>query len=74
MCSSDLECDLGLYISFDDVYRMVVNITVHMAGPLTQDEADHLVERAKAVCPYVDATKNNITLNTKALLDTPVEA
>ena len=69
-----VECDLGLYISFDDIYRMVVNITVHMAGPLTQDEADHLVERAKAVCPYVDATKNNVTLNTKALLDTPVEA
>lgn len=69
-----VESELGLYISFDDVYRMVINITVHMAGPLTQDEADHLVERAKAVCPYVDATKNNVTLNLKALLDTPVEA
>jgi len=47
---------------------------VHMAGPLDQGEADNLLERARGICPYVDATKNNITLNLKALLDTPVAA
>lgn len=69
-----VESDVALYISFDDAYRMVVNLTVHMAGPVSQEDADHLIERALAVCPYVDATKNNITLNVKALLDTPEPA
>jgi osmotically inducible protein OsmC len=69
-----VEADLSMYITFEDAYRMALTLTVHMAGPLSQEDADHLLERAKAVCPYVDATKNNITLNLKAVLDTPVTA
>jgi len=69
-----VEAELGLYISFDDVYRMVLTLTVHMAGPLTQSDADFLLERAREVCPMAGATKNNVTLNLKAVLDTPVPA
>jgi osmotically inducible protein OsmC len=45
-----------------------------MAGPLEQADADNLIERAKGICPYVDVTKNNMTLTLKAVLDTPVTA
>jgi osmotically inducible protein OsmC len=69
-----VEADLSMYVSFDDVYRMALTLVVHMAGPLDQDTADSLIERARVICPYVDATKNNITLNLSAVLDTPVTA
>lgn len=36
--------------------------------------ADKLLERARGICPYADAVKNNMTLNVKAVLDTPVAA
>jgi osmotically inducible protein OsmC len=45
-----------------------------MAGSLSQEDADHLLERAKGICPYVDLTKNNMTLNLSAVVDTPVAA
>jgi len=69
-----VEADLSMYITFEDAYRMALTLTVHMAGPLDQAAADNLLERAKGICPYVDATKNNLTLNLAALLDTPVAA
>lgn len=69
-----VEADLSMFITFEDAYRMALTLTVHMAGALTQDDADNLLERAKGVCPYVDATKNNVSLTLKAELDTPVTA
>lgn len=69
-----VEADLSMYITFEDAYRMAMTLTVHMAGPLDQDTADNLLERAKGICPYVDATKNNVSLTLKAVLDTPVPA
>ena len=67
-----VEAELSMYITFEEVYRMALRLTVHMAGPLDQDTADNLMERAKGICPYVDATKNNVSLNLSAVLDTPV--
>ena len=69
-----VEADLSMFITFEDAYRMALTLTVHMAGPLDQDAADNLLERAKGICPYVDATKTNITLNLAAVLDTQVTA
>lgn len=69
-----VEADLSMYITFEDAYRMALTLTVHMAGPLDQAAADNLLERAQGICPYVDATRNNLTLNLVALLDTPVAA
>lgn len=70
-----VEAELSLYITFEDTYRMALSLTVHMAGPqLDQATADDLLQRAKGICPYVDATKNNLTLNLKAVLDTPEAA
>ena len=67
-----VEADLSMFVTFEDAYRMALTLTVHMAGPLDQDAADNLLERAKGICPYVDATKNNLSLTLKAVLDTPV--
>jgi lipoyl-dependent peroxiredoxin len=69
-----VEAELSMFVTDEDAYRMVLALTVHMAGPLDQATADNLVERAKGICPYVDATKNNVTLKLTALLDTPVTA
>ncbi len=69
-----VEAELSMYITFEDAYRMAMTVTVHMAGELDQAQADQLLERAKGICPYVDATKNNVTLNLNAVLDTPVAA
>ena len=69
-----VEADLSLYVTFEDTYKMALTLTVHMAGPLDQPTADDLLQRAKAICPYVDATKNNVTLNLSAVLDTPPAA
>lgn len=69
-----VEAELSMYTTLDDAYRMALTLTVHMAGALSQFDADNLLERAKGICPYVDATKNNVTLNLAAVLDTPVAA
>jgi lipoyl-dependent peroxiredoxin len=69
-----VEADLSMFITFEDAYRMALSLIVHMAGPLDQASADNLLERARGICPYVDATKNNVSLTLKAVLDTPVSA
>jgi len=69
-----VEAELSMFITFEDAYRMALTLTVHMAGALDQASADNLLERAKGICPYVDATKNNVALNLKAVLDMPVAA
>jgi osmotically inducible protein OsmC len=69
-----VEAELSMYTTLDDAYRMALTLTVHMAGSLDQADADDLVTRARAVCPFVDATRNNVALTTAAVLDTPVTA
>jgi len=69
-----VEATLAMYVTIEDAYRMGLSLAVHMAGALTQGDADELVERAKGICPYVDATKSNVTLNLSAVLDNPQAA
>ena len=69
-----IEAALSMYVNFEGVYRMALSLTAFMAGPLEQSTADSLMERAKGICPYVDATKSNMSLNLKAVLDTPESA
>jgi osmotically inducible protein OsmC len=69
-----VEAELSMYVTFEDAYSMALTLTVHMAGALSQSDADDLIERAKAICPYVDATKGNVSLHLRAVLDQPVEA
>ena len=69
-----VEAALSMFVTDEDAYRMALTLVVHMAGPLEQADADNLIERARGICPYVDATKNNVTLHLRAVLDTPVTA
>ena len=69
-----VEAVLSMYVNFEGAYRMALSLTAFMAGALDQDTADNLMERAKGICPYADATKTNMSLNLKAVLDTPVTA
>ena len=69
-----IEATLSMYVNFEGVYRMALSLTAFMAGPLDQVAADNLMERAKGICPYVDATKTNMSLNLRAVLDTPEAA
>lgn len=69
-----LEAVLSMYVNFEGAYRMALSLTAFLAGALDQATADSLMERAKGICPYADATKTHMTLNLKAILDTPPEA
>lgn len=66
---SYVEAKVSMYVTDEHRYRMGLNFTVHMAGPLDQATADSLLERAHGICPYGDATKNNITLKMQAVVD-----
>ncbi|MBB2932247.1 Ohr family peroxiredoxin [Paraburkholderia silvatlantica] len=69
-----MESTLSMYVNFEGAYRMALSLTAFMAGTLDQPTADSLMERAKGICPYADATRGNMTLNLKAVLDTRVAA
>ncbi len=63
------EAELSMYVTFEGAYRMALTLTVYMAGALDQATADALLQRAKGICPYADATKGSMTLNLSAVLD-----
>ncbi|CAG9267851.1 Ohr family peroxiredoxin [Paraburkholderia unamae] len=67
-----IESTLSMYVNFEGAYRMALSLTAFMAGTFDQPTADSLMERAKGICPYADATKGNMTLNLKAVVDIPV--
>lgn len=66
-----IEAVLSMYVNFEGAYRMALSLTAVMAGTLDQATADSLMQRAQGICPYADATKTNMTLNLKAVLDAP---
>jgi osmotically inducible protein OsmC len=66
-----IESALSMYVNFEGAYRIALSLTAYMAGALDQACADGLLERARGICPYVDLTKTNMSLNLKAVLDTP---
>lgn len=69
-----VEAQLSMYVNFEGAYRMALSLAVTLAGALDQAMADRLLERAKGICPYADATRNNMTLNLRAVLDQPAAA
>ncbi|WP_028310438.1 Ohr family peroxiredoxin [Derxia gummosa] len=71
---SYVEAEMSMYVTFEGQYKIALTLTVHMAASFDQNTADSLLERAKGICPYSDATKGNMTLNLKAVLDTPPAA
>ena len=66
-----VESKLSQFQDFEGGYRMALSMVVYLAGPLDQPTADDLVQRAQGICPFQAAIKNNVTVNLKAVLDTP---
>ncbi len=48
-------------------FQFAVDLDVRISG-LTQEEADNLVEEAKHVCPYSNATRGNIDVSVKVII------
>jgi osmotically inducible protein OsmC len=68
---SYVEADLSLYVTDEHRYRVGLSFTVHMAGDMDQPTADSLLQRAHGICPYADATKNNLSVKLTAVVDRP---
>ncbi len=68
-----VEAEVSLYKNFEDAYRFSLSFATILHG-IDQVTADSLVERALKVCPYTDATKNNVTVKAVAILEAPAEA
>jgi osmotically inducible protein OsmC len=68
---SYVEADLSLYVTDEHRYRVGPSFTVHMAGDMDQPTADSLLQRAHGICPYADATKNNLSVKLTAVVDRP---
>jgi osmotically inducible protein OsmC len=68
-----VEAEISLFKNFEEAYRMALRFTVILHG-IDQPTADSLVERALKVCPYTDATKNNVTVSASAVLEDPALA
>ncbi|MGF6508908.1 hypothetical protein [Paraburkholderia sp. 32] len=49
-----------MYMNLEGAYGMALSLTVLMAGTLDRATADSLLERAKGICPYLDAWLRNI--------------
>ncbi|MBB5462575.1 hypothetical protein HDG33_006249 [Paraburkholderia sp. Cpub6] len=49
-----------MYMNLEGAYGMALSLTVFMAGTLDQATAGSLLERAKGICPYLDAWLRNI--------------
>lgn len=68
-----VEAEISLFKNFEEAYRMSIRFTAILHG-IDQPTADSLVERALKVCPYTDATKNNVTVSASAVLEDPALA
>lgn len=68
-----VEAEISLYKNFEEAYRFSIAFSTILHG-IDQVTADSLVERALKVCPYTDATKNNITVKAVAVLEAPATA
>lgn len=68
-----VEAEVSLYKNFEEAYRLSLSFATILHG-IDQPTADSLVERALKVCPYTDATKNNVSVKAVAILEAPATA
>lgn len=68
-----VEAEVSLYKNFEEAYRFSLSFAAILHG-IDQGTADSLVERALKVCPYTDATKNNVSVKAVAVLEAPETA
>jgi Ohr subfamily peroxiredoxin len=61
-----VNCAVGIGTTPEGGFGLKVDITAKIAG-LPQADADRLVAEAHRICPYSNATRNNIEVNVKAV-------
>ena len=59
LASSKTSAEVGLGLLETGGFKLDVDLHVEIGG-LPQDQAEHLVAEAHEICPYSNATRNNI--------------
>ena len=64
----EIECAVGIGTRSEGGFGLKADLTARISG-LSQEDAQRLVEKAHEVCPYSNATRNNIevTLHTEVV-------
>jgi Ohr subfamily peroxiredoxin len=62
-----VDCAVGIGTTDEGGFGLKVDITAAVAG-LSQADADRLVAEAHRICPYSNATRNNIPVTVKAVM------
>jgi lipoyl-dependent peroxiredoxin len=63
-----IDCEVGIGALTAGGFGLTVALTAHIAG-LEQADAERLVAKAHEICPYSNATRNNIPVTVTAVLD-----
>jgi Ohr subfamily peroxiredoxin len=63
-----IDCEVGIGTLAAGGFGLSVALTAHIAG-LGQADAERLVAKAHEICPYSNATRNNIPVTVTAVLD-----
>jgi lipoyl-dependent peroxiredoxin len=63
-----IDCEVGIGALAAGGFGLTVALTAHVAG-LAQADAERLVLKAHEICPYSNATRNNIPVTVRAVLD-----
>jgi osmotically inducible protein OsmC len=67
--AKDITVEAAVGIGKNDAggFGLKVDLSVRMSG-VTQEEADRLVQDAHQICPYSNATRNNVEVGLKAVV------
>jgi len=60
----EIHCDVGIGTRSEGGFGLKVSLTARISG-LSQSDAETLVAKAHEVCPYSNATRNNVEVTLK---------
>jgi len=63
----EVDCQVGIGMLSAGGFGLTVALTARIAG-LSQRDADTLVHKAHEICPYSNATRNNVPVSVKAVV------
>jgi lipoyl-dependent peroxiredoxin len=63
-----VDCKIGIGTRTEGGFGLTADLTARING-LSQSDADALVSKAHEICPYSNATRNNIPVSVKAVVE-----
>jgi len=63
----EVHCKVGIGTQESGAFGLTAELTAHIGG-LSQADADALVAKAHEICPYSNATRNNVPVTVTAVL------